>query len=218
LVSGAAVGRSIATGEACVIHSVDDIGRFRPGAILVTEMTDPDWVPVMKKAAGIVTDHGGTTSHAAIVSRELGVPAVVGTGQATRILRDGQAITLSCAEGDQGHVYEGELPFETVEANLEKLPQTRTAMMVNIASPGSAFQWWRLPAKGVGLARMEFIINNIIKVHPMALVHPERVADQEARRRIDELTRGFADKTEYFVETLALGIGKIAAPFHPHPV
>lgn len=218
LVSGAAVGRTIAAGEACVIHSVDDIDRFRPGAILVTEMTDPDWVPVMKKAAGIVTDHGGTTSHAAIVSRELGVPAVVGTGQATRILRDGQAITLSCAEGDQGHVYEGELPFETVEANLDELPRTRTAMMVNIASPGSAFQWWRLPAKGVGLARMEFIINNIIKIHPMALVHPERVADQEARRRIDELTRGFADKTEYFVETLALGIGKIAAPFHPHPV
>ncbi|MBX6367178.1 MAG: phosphoenolpyruvate synthase [Rhodospirillales bacterium] len=218
LVSGAAVGRSIAVGEACVIHSVDDIDRFRPGAILVTEMTDPDWVPVMKTAAGIVTDHGGTTSHAAIVSRELGVPAVVGTGQATRILRDRQAITLSCAEGDQGHVYEGELPFETVEANLDELPRTRTAMMVNIASPGSAFQWWRLPAKGVGLARMEFIINNIIKIHPMALVHPERVADQEARRRIDELTRGFADKTEYFVETLALGIGKIAAPFHPHPV
>lgn len=218
LVSGAAVGRSIAVGEACVIHSVDDIDRFRPGAILVTEMTDPDWVPVMKTAAGIVTDHGGTTSHAAIVSRELGVPAVVGTGQATRILRDRQAITLSCAEGDQGHVYEGELPFETVEANLDELPRTRTAMMVNIASPGSAFQWWRLPAKGVGLARMEFIINNIIKIHPMALVHPERVADQEARRRIDELTRGFADKTEYFVETLALGIGTIAAPFHPHPV
>ena len=218
IVSGAAVGQTIAAGEACVIRSVDEIDRFRPGAILVTEMTDPDWVPVMKKAAGIVTDHGGTTSHAAIVSRELGVPAVVGTGHGSEILRDGQSITLSCAEGDQGHVYEGRLPFEAVEVNLEDLPATRTAMMVNIASPGAAFQWWRLPAKGVGLARMEFIINDIIKIHPMALVHPERVEEREARRQIDLLTRGYKDKTGYFVDTLALGIAKIAAPFHPHPV
>jgi pyruvate, water dikinase len=218
LVSGAAVGQSIAAGEACVIRSVDAIERFRPGTILVTEMTDPDWVPIMKQAAGIVTDHGGTTSHAAIVSRELGVPAIVGTGSGTEILRDGQDITLSCAEGDQGHVYEGILAFEATEANLDALPKTRTGMMVNIASPAAAFQWWRLPVQGVGLARMEFIINNIIKIHPMALAHPERVEDREARQRIAALTRGYADKTAYFVETLALGIAKIAAPFHPHPV
>ena len=218
LISGAAIGQSIAAGDACVIRSVEHIDRFRPGTILVTEMTDPDWVPVMKQAAGIVTDHGGTTSHAAIVSRELGVPAIVGTGHGTDILRDGQAITLSCAEGDQGHVYEGIIAFESIEANLDELPATRTAMMVNIASPTAAFQWWRLPTRGVGLARMEFIINNIIKIHPMALVHPERVEDPAARRQITELTRGYADKTAYFVDTLALGIAKIAAPFHPNPV
>jgi pyruvate,water dikinase len=218
LISGAAIGQSIAAGDACVIRSVEHIDRFRPGTILVTEMTDPDWVPVMKQAAGIVTDHGGTTSHAAIVSRELGVPAIVGTGQGTDILRDGQAITLSCAEGDQGHVYEGIIAFESIEANLDELPATRTAMMVNIASPTAAFQWWRLPTRGVGLARMEFIINNIIKIHPMALVHPERVEDPAAQRQIAELTRGYADKTAYFVDTLALGIAKIAAPFHPNPV
>ncbi len=218
LVSGPAVGQTIAAGEACVIRNVDEIDSFRPGAILITEMTDPDWVPIMRKAAGIVTDHGGTTSHAAIVSRELGVPAVVGTGNGSEILRDHQAITLSCAEGDQGHVYEGNLTFEEVEVDLDDLPATRTAIMVNIASPGTAFQWWSLPTKGVGLARMEFIINNIIKIHPMALVHPERVDDPKARRQIDALTRGYSDKTAYFIDALALGIAKIAAPFHPHPV
>ena len=218
LVSGAAVGQAIATGLVCVIKTAEEIDRFRPGAILVTEITDPDWVPIMKQAAGIITDHGGTTSHAAIVGRELGVPAIVGTGHATEILRDGQEITLSCAEGDQGHVYEGKLAFEATEVDLSQLPETRTTMMVNIASPGAAFQWWRLPAKGVGLARMEFIINNIIKVHPMALVHPDRVEDRQAARQIEELTRGYRDPRDYFVEQLARGIAKIAAPFHPHPV
>lgn len=150
---GSAIGEAIAAGEALVIRSVDDIGRFRDGAILVTEMTDPDWVPIMKKAAGIITDHGGTTSHAAIVSRELGVPAIVGTGHGTRTLRDGQELTISCAEGEQGVVYEGILPYEVEEVNLDAIPQTRTQMMVNIASPAAAFRWWRLPAKGVGLAR-----------------------------------------------------------------
>lgn len=218
LVSGAAVGQAIATGLVCVIKTAEEIDRFRPGAILVTEITDPDWVPIMKQAAGIITDHGGTTSHAAIVGRELGVPAIVGTGHATEILRDGQEITLSCAEGDQGHVYEGKLAFEATEVDLSQLPETRTTMMVNVASPGAAFQWWRLPAKGVGLARMEFIINNIIKVHPMALVHPDRVEDRQAGRQIEELTRGYRDPRDYFVDQLARGIAKIAAPFHPHPV
>lgn len=218
LVSGAAVGDAIATGTVCVIRDPADIENFRDGAILVTEMTDPDWVPIMIRAAGIITDHGGPTSHAAIVSRELGVPAVVGTGNATEVLTDGKAITLSCAEGDQGHVYEGALAFETEEIDLGTLPKTRTAVMVNIASPAAAFQWWRLPADGVGLARMEFIINNLITIHPMALVHPERVTNANDLRQIRDLTRGYGDPKDYFVQTLALGIAKLTAPYHPHPV
>jgi pyruvate,water dikinase len=217
LVTGAAIGESIAVGEACVIRSSADIEKFRDGAILVTEMTDPDWVPIMRRAAGIVTDHGGATSHAAIVSRELGVPAIVGTGTATVDLEEGAMITLSCAEGDEGHVYEGALKFETEEIDLGDLPRTRTRVMVNVASPAAAFQWWRLPADGVGLARMEFIINNLIKVHPMALVHPERVGQRE-RELIADLSRGFAGPKDYFVQTLALGIAKLAAPYYPNPV
>jgi pyruvate,water dikinase len=217
LLTGAAIGEAIATGEACVIRSTDEMDRFRDGAILVTEMTDPDWVPIMKRAAGIITDHGGTTSHAAIVSRELGVPAIVGTGRGTQVLRDGQALTLSCAEGEQGVVYEGILPFETEEVDVAAIPQTRTAMMVNMGSPGAAFRWWRLPAKGVGLARIEFIVTNHVRVHPMALLQPGRVTDPAARREIEDLTRGYAQPGDYFVDTLALGVAKLAAPFHPHP-
>jgi pyruvate,water dikinase len=215
---GAAVGEAIATGKACVIRTADDIERFRDGAILVTEITDPDLVPVMKRAAGIITDHGGATSHAAIISRELGVPAIVGTGVATDKICDGQEITLSCAEGDQGAVYEGILPFDVVEVDVASLPETHTAMMVNLANPASAFKWWSLPAKGVGLARMEFIISNAIKIHPMALVHPEKIASKVEQRQIREMTRGYADATDYFVEQLAFGIAKLAVPYHPNPV
>ncbi|MCF8706928.1 phosphoenolpyruvate synthase [Rhizorhapis sp. SPR117] len=218
LLTGSAIGEAIATGEVCIIRSPADIDRFRDGAILVTEMTDPDWVPVMKRAAGIVTDHGGTTSHAAIVSRELGVPAIVGTGNGTDVLTESQAITLSCAEGDRGHVYEGVLAFEAEDIDLSAIPDTRTAIMVNLASPAAALRWWRLPAKGVGLARMEFIVSNAIKAHPMALLHPERVTDASELRQIRALTSGFADPAEFFIETLALGIAKIAAVYHPHPV
>ncbi|TFB84306.1 phosphoenolpyruvate synthase [Cryobacterium algoricola] len=218
IVSGVAIGDSIATGTACVIRDPADIDNFIDGAILVTEMTDPDWVPIMTRASGIVTDHGGPTSHAAIVSRELGVPAVVGTGTGTDLIHNGAAITLSCAEGDEGFVYAGTLAFETEEVDLGTVPSTRTKLMVNIASPAAAFEWWRLPAAGVGLARMEFIINNLITIHPMALVHPERVTDRAALRRIHERTRGFADPKEYFVQTLALGIAKLTAPYYPDPV
>ncbi len=218
LITGVAIGDSIASGVACVIKDPADIEKFVDGAILVTEMTDPDWVPIMTRAAGIVTDHGGPTSHAAIVSRELGVPAVVGTGTATDVLTDGQVITISCAEGDQGFVYQGELAFETEEIDLGAVPETRTKVMVNIASPAAAFEWWRLPAAGVGLARMEFIINNLIQVHPMALVHPDRVTDPVARRKIAELTRGYGDPKEYFVQALSLGIAKLTAPYYPNPV
>ena len=218
LAVGAAVGDAVATGPACVVRTAADIESFRYGSVLVTEMTDPDWVPVMKRAAAIVTDHGGTTSHAAIVSRELGLPAVVGTGDASRTIPEGQELTVSCAAGDRGTVYEGTLPFDVEEVVLGELPESRTAIMVNVASPAAAFRWWRLPADGVGLARMEFVVNNIVEVHPMALVHPERVRDEADRRRIAELTAGFPDGQEYFVQTLALGLAKLAAPYHPRPV
>jgi len=218
LISGAAIGQAIAAGPVCGIKTADEISRFRPNSILVTEVTDPDWVPIMRQAAGIITDHGGTTSHAAIISRELGVPAIVGTGQGTHVLQDGQEVTLSCAEGDVGYIYDGTLEFESREVNLEELPETQTAMMVNLASPAAAFQFWRLPAKGVGLARMEFIINNDIRIHPMALVHPDQVESRDERRQIEVLTRGYRDPRDYFVDQLARGIAKIAAPYHPNDV
>lgn len=218
LVHGIAIGSAVATGDAQVIRSVDEIGRFRTGAILVTEQTDPDWVPIMKRASGIITDHGGRTSHSAIVSRELGVPAIVGTGNATNILRDGQQITLSCTAGDRGDVYEGILPFVVDEIDLSGLQEPRTNIMMNVADPGSAFRWWKLPTRGIGLARMEFIISNSIRIHPMALVRFDRVTDEETRRVIEEMTSGYEDKTEYFVEKLALGIARLAAPHYPHPV
>lgn len=216
ILTGAAVGNAVASGKACVIRDVADIASFPDGAILVTGNTDPDWVPVMKRAAGIVTDHGGNTSHAAIVSRELGVPAVIGTGKATTLLSDGQAITLSCASGENGLVYEGMLDFECERIDIGALPETKTQVMVNIAEPSAALQWWRLPAKGVGLARMEFIINHLIKAHPMALLHPERVSAAD-NRRIGELTQGYASPADYFVDTLSRGIAKLAAPYYPYP-
>jgi len=216
LLRGVAVGTAIASGPVCLIRDPSDIARFRDGSILVTGNTDPDWVPLMKRAAGIVTERGGSTSHAAIVSRELGVPAVVATGNATDTLRDGQDITLSCASGETGLVFQGLLNFDFEDIDLTAIPVTKTAVMVNIADPSAAFQWWPLPAKGVGLARMEFIINSLIKVHPMALLHPERLSAAD-RERIAQLTRGHADPSDYFVETLARGIARLAAPFFPHP-
>ncbi|KFG88431.1 Phosphoenolpyruvate synthase [Sphingobium herbicidovorans NBRC 16415] len=216
ILSGVSIGSAAASGQVCLIHNASDIAHFQDGAILVTGNTDPDWVPIMKRAAGIVTDRGGSTSHAAIVSRELGVPAVVGTGTATSILRDGQEITLSCASGDKGLIFEGLLDFTVEDIDLSAIPETRTEVMLNIADPAAAFQWWRLPAKGVGLARMEFIINSLIKVHPMALLHPERVSATD-NRQIQELVRGHADPADYFVDMLARGIGRLAAPFFPHP-
>lgn len=216
ILSGAAIGSAIATGRTCVIRTSTDLERFPAGAILVTGNTDPDWVPVMKRAAGIVTDHGGPTSHAAIVARELGVPAVVGTGKATDVLHEGDPVTLDCAAGDKGLIYPGVLAFDCEEVDLAALPATRTQVMVNIADPATAFTWWQLPAKGVGLARMEFIISNLIRVHPMALVHPERtgMADQRA---IQRLSRRHASPAEFFIDTLARGIARLASPWYPHP-
>jgi pyruvate, water dikinase len=217
IVSGAAIGDAIATGTVCNLASPAEIDRFIDGAVLVTGITDPDWEPIMKRASAIVTDHGGRTSHAAIVSRELGVVAVIGTGDATSRLADGDEVTVSCAEGDIGHVYDGILEFEANELDLAGVPETQTKIMLNVANPAGAFRWWRLPADGVGLARMEFIVNNHIKIHPMALVHPDRV-DNDARAQIAELTGGRDDTAEYFVERLAYGVGRIAAAFWPDPV
>lgn len=218
LLTGMSIGTAIAAAKACVIKSADEIQMFEPGAILVTGMTDPDWVPIMKQAAGIITDFGGRTSHAAIVSRELGIPAIVGTGEATKVLHDEQPITLSCAEGDHGFVYDGILPYEEKVLNLEDLPKLRTRIMMNVGDPDAAFRWWRLPTHGIGLARMEFIINNFIKIHPMALVRFDQLTDEKAKRTIAKLTTGYTDKTEYFVEHLARGIARIAASQYPEPV
>jgi pyruvate,water dikinase len=218
LLTGLSIGDAIATGKACLIKSADQIGQFEEDSVLVTEMTDPDWVPIMKQAAGIVTDHGGRTCHAAIVSRELGIPAIVGTGEATDVLKTGEEITISCAEGDQGYVYKGPLNFEEREISLDDVPETKTRIMMNIASPAAAFRWWRLPCEGIGLARMEFIINNIIKIHPMALVRFDSLEDKGAKKQIEKLTRGYEDKTGYFVNHLAQGISKIAASQYPEPV
>ena len=182
LVSGLSIGDAVVTGRVCIIDSPRQIDRFVDGAVLVTQTTDPDWVPIMKRAAAIVTDHGGRTSHAAIVSRELGLPAVVGTENATQVLHDEQEVTVSCAEGDEGFIYEGASDFESTEIDFSKTPATRTHVMLNLANPAAAFRWWRIPADGVGLARMEFVVTNHIKVHPMALVRYDSLKDEGQRR------------------------------------
>jgi pyruvate,water dikinase len=218
LVSGLSIGEAVVSGRACLLESVRDIDRFVDGSILVTQTTDPDWVPIMKRAAAIITDRGGRTSHAAIVSREFGLPAVVGTGNATHLLHDEQEVTVSCAEGDVGFVYEGRADYQIEEIDLQAIPATRTQVMLNLANPAAAFRWWRIPADGVGLARMEFVVTNHIKVHPMALVHYDTLKDEDARRTIADLTQGYADKTEYFVDRLARGLARIAAAYYPKPV
>jgi pyruvate,water dikinase len=218
LVTGLSIGDAVVAGRVCLIESAREIDRFVDGAILVTSTTDPDWVPIMKRAAAIVTDRGGRTSHAAIVSRELGLPAIVGTGNATERLHNEQEITVSCAEGDEGFVYEGRADFEAVDLDIEHIPATRTQVMLNLGNPAAAFRWSRIPADGVGLARMEFVVSNHIKVHPMALVHYDALKDEDARRTIAELTRGYETKTEYFVDRLARGLARIAAAHHPKSV
>ncbi len=218
VVAGLSIGDAVVAGQVCLIESPREIGRFVDGAILVTQATDPDWVPIMKRAAAIVTDHGGRTSHAAIVSRELGLPAIVGTGDATHLLHDQQEVTVSCAEGDEGFVYEGRADYEVEDLDLSSIAATRTQVMLNLANPAAAFRWWRIPADGVGLARMEFVVSNHIKVHPMALVNYHALKDEDAKGEIAELTRGYEDKTEYFVDRLARGLARIAATYYPKPV
>jgi pyruvate, water dikinase len=218
LVKGLSVGSAVATGRVSIIESAHEIDQFVDGSILVTSTTDPDWVPIMKRASAIVTDHGGRTSHAAIVSRELGLPAIVGCGNATHVLHDEQEVTVSCTGGDEGVVHEGIAEFTTESLRLDDLPATRTKVMLNLANPSAAFRWWRLPFDGVGLARMEFVVNNALKVHPMALVHFDHLKDETAKTQIAELTRAFPDKTEYFIDGLARGLSQIAAVAYPRPV
>ncbi len=218
LLKGVAVGDAVASGKVCVIESAHNIADFKDGAVLVASMTDPDWVPIMKKAAAIVTDHGGRTSHAAIVSRELGLPAVICTGDATKILNHEQEVTVSCAEGETGAVYEGILDIDVSDIDLDNIPETKTKVMLNLANPSAAFRWWKLPSDGIGLARTEFIISNLIKIHPMALVDFHTVADQQTRDQIETLTTGYEVKGEYFVDKLAEGVARIAAGVHPNPV
>jgi pyruvate,water dikinase len=218
LVTGLSVGDAAVAGRVCLIEDVKDIERFVDGAILVTRITDPDWVPIMKRAAAIITDHGGRTSHAAIVSRELGLPAIVGTGNATHVLHDFQEVTVSCAEGDQGFVYEGTADIEIKALDVTDIPKTKTSVMLNLGNPGAALRWWRIPSAGVGLARMEFVVSNHIKIHPMALVGFDKLKDEKAKAEIEALTVGYKDKTQYFVDHLALGLGRIAAAAYPNPV
>ncbi|SDB50439.1 phosphoenolpyruvate synthase [Bauldia litoralis] len=218
LTTGLSIGGAITAGRVCLIEDVRDIDKFVDGSILVTGITDPDWVPIMKRAAAIITDHGGRTSHAAIVSRELGLTAVVGTGNATHVLHTDQEVTVSCAEGDQGFVYEGTAKFEVDELDLSSLPGTRTKVMLNLANPAAAFNWWQVPADGVGLARMEFVVTNQVRVHPMALVRYDSLKDEAAKAEIDAITVNYDDKTEYFIDTLSRGLARIAAVVHPKPV
>ena len=218
LVTGLSIGGAIVNGPVCLIRNAKEIERFVDGAVLVTENTDPDWVPIMKRAAAVVTDHGGRTSHAAIVSRELGLPAIVGARDATNVLHDDQEVAVSCAEGDEGFVYEGAAEFDVEEHNIASIPPTQTQVMFNLANPAAAFRWWQLPVDGVGLARMEFVVSNHVKIHPMALAHFDALVDENIRNTIADLTHGYESKTDYFVDRLARGLARIAAAFHPKPV
>jgi len=220
LVKGIAVGDKVASGRVKLLYSLEDAKDFKEGDILVTDMTDPDWEPIMKKAAAIVTNRGGRTCHAAIVARELGVPAVVGAGNATDVLKNGMEVTVSCAEGDIGYVYDGKIQYEVEEVDINSLPKTKTPIMMNVASPEGAFDFSFLPNAGVGLAREEFIINNYIAIHPLALIKFDEIKDidPELAKIIEDRTFGYDNKEEYFIKKLSYGIAKIAAAFYPKPV
>lgn len=222
LVKGIAVGDKIGTGKVSILFSLDkrvtEGHEFQAGDVLVTDMTDPDWEPIMKKASAIITNKGGRTCHAAIVARELGVPAIVGCGNATEILNEGQVITASCAEGDEGIVYDGNVPFTKVETDLNGLVKVKTPIMLNVASPNLAFRFSHLPNAGVGLAREEFIINNYIQVHPMALLKHKELNDAELSATIKKMIRGFDSEEDFFIQRLSYGIAKIASSFYPNKV
>ncbi len=218
LVRGRAVGQAIGQGKVRVILDTDKIAEFQPGEVLVTNKTDPDWEPIMKKASAIVTNQGGRTCHAAIIAREMGIPAIVGCENATQLLDNSYEVTVCCAEGEVGVVYEGLLPFQVVETVLDNIPETRTRILMNVGNPEEAFRLSAIPCDGVGLARLEFVIANHIGVHPLALLHFDEVADEEEKAKIAELTVGYERKADFFIDRLVYGIGAIAAAFYPQPV
>jgi pyruvate,water dikinase len=216
LVQGRAVGTKIGAGKVHIIDDVKKLSEFKAGEVLVADTTTPDWEPVMKIASAIVTNRGGRTCHAAIVSRELGIPAVVGADNATEVLKDGMEVTVSCAEGETGNVYEGRLDYEVIETDLSQLPKPKTEIMMNLGNPDIAFSLASLPVVGIGLARMEFIINEYIKAHPMALKHPEKV-DDETRAQLQKLSRAYEGMEDFFIKTLSEGVATIAATVYPNP-
>ena len=218
IVTGTSVGSKIGAGPVHVIESVNDIKRFRKGEVLVSDMTDPDWEPIMKIASAIITNKGGRTCHAAIVSRELGVPCIVGTGSGTKVLFDVPEATVSCAEGEVGNVYEGILKYDIHRINAQEMSRPKTKIMMNVGNPDNAFKLTAVPNDGIGLARLEFIITHFIAIHPMALIHFEKVTDDNIRKEIDKLTHGYAQKSDFFVDKLAQGVAKIAAAFYPNDV
>jgi len=218
IVEGIAVGSKIATGPVRVIDTPDKMDEFKEGEILVTDMTDPDWEPIMKKAAAIITNRGGRTCHAAIISRELGVPAIVGCGDATEKLKTGQVVTISCAEGEVGYIYDGKLDYEVEVVDLSKIEKPKTQIKMNLGNPAIAFQTAGIPNDGIGLARMEFIISSFIQVHPLALIHYDELEDKKAKEVIAELTRGYDDKPQYFIDKLAYGVAMLAASVYPNQI
>jgi pyruvate,water dikinase len=217
LVKGRSVGDKIGSGNVNVIKQVKDIHGFKKGQVLVTDMTDPDWEPIMKIASAIVTNRGGRTCHAAIISRELGIPCVVGTKNGTEILSSAKDVTVSCAEGDEGNIYEGILDYEIEKTDLKNIPKTKTKIMMNVANPTQAFEFSFIPSSGVGLAREEFIINSYIKVHPLALLHYDKIGESD-KEKIQSLTEGYGDKKQFFIDKLSQGIGSIASAFYPKKV
>ncbi len=218
LAKGRAVGEAIGQGKARVILDANEIAEFEAGEVLVTNKTDPDWEPIMKKASAIVTNSGGRTCHAAIIAREMGIPAIVGSGDATKVLKNGQEITICCAEGEEGKVYSGLVPFEVQESAIDNLPRTRTQILMNVGNPEEAFGLSAIPCDGVGLARLEFIIANHIKAHPLALIHFDELTDASVKRQIAKLTALYEYKPDFFTDKLAHGIATIAAAFYPNPV
>jgi pyruvate,water dikinase len=218
LCSGRAIGASVSSGRARILRHPSEIQRFEPGDLLVTERTDPDWEPILKRASGVITNQGGRTCHAAIIAREMGITAIVGAGDATERIADGDTITASCCEGDQGRVYRGALPFRVEDTDIGELPPTRTRILMNVGNPEEAFSQAAIPCDGVGLARLEFVIANHIRVHPMALLQPERLTDPAERQAIAQLTAGYSQPADYYVDLLAQGMGRLAAAFYPRPV
>lgn len=218
IVSGQSVGSKIGAGTVNRMMDVANINKFKPGQVLVTDMTDPDWEPIMKIASAIVTDKGGRTCHAAIVSRELGIPCIVGTGNGSVKIRSGQAVTVDCSAGEAGFVYEGKLPFKVDTTDVKNMKRPKTKIMMNVGEPDMAFTNSFIPNDGVGLARLEFIINNYIKIHPLALIGYKSLKDQKLKKQIDDLTVGYSDKAQYFVDRLAQGVATICAAYYPKDV